>query len=439
MERRRWIVHLSGPLSGCNPSQRRLWRDEFKRLCPDMQTIDPSEWADEWDFSRDLRAVAACDVVVANMWKESIGTTIEIMQARARGRPVVLIDPNHLDHAILRGLVAPEKPVHSVKESAVRVRALVQELGGFSIVKRDGSSEAFDRDKLMRSLKLACAECGVDDLEFPNQMLGPVIDSLRGTAANRVVSTADIKNAVFAQIDSLVGETEDRKAVGELAARVRRAWEKRESYKQGDTYLDVLHDENDDLRAKVRELGTLVARLHQEIADRDTRLTELDRRPETPVAPPPATLFEALRRVERDYAEAITVHPRALKSAKDSPFQDVDKAHTALRLLARYARERLEATSTPGCRPPGAREWFKQHREEAPWLGYAPHESKTSTTMWADERTLEHAGESLLIEQHLRIGKGSPADLLRIHFAIHQASGQVVIGHCGRHLTNTRS
>ena len=60
-------------------------------------------------------------------------------------------------------------------------------------------------------------------------------------------------------------------------------------------------------------------------------------------------------------------------------------------------------------------------------------------TMWAVERTVEHAGESLLIEQHLRIGKGGPADLLRIHFAIHQATGQVVIGHCGRHLTNTKS
>lgn len=439
MERKRSTVHLSGPLSGCNSQQRRLWRDEFKRLCPDMLTIDPSEWGEEWDFSRDLRAVAACDVMVANMWKESIGTTIEIMQARARGRPVVLIDPNHFAHTILRGLVAPEKPVHSVKEAAARVRVLVQELGGFSIVKRNGSSESFDRDKLMRSLKLACAESGVDDLEFPNQILGPVVDSLHRAAATRVVSTGDIKNAVFAQIDSLAGETEDRKAVGELAARVRRAWEKRESYKQGDAYLDVLHDENDDLRARVRESGTLVSQLHQQIAERDARLTELDRRPETPVSPPPATLFEALRRAERDYPEAITVHPRALKSAKDSPFQDVEKANTALQLLARYARERLEATCTPGCRPLGAKEWFRQHRDEAPWLGYAPHESKTSMSMWAVERTVDHAGETLLIEQHLRIGKGSPADLLRVHFAIHQASGQVVIGHCGRHLTNTKS
>jgi hypothetical protein len=439
MERKRYTVHLSGPLHGCNPRQRRLWRDEFTKLCPDMQIIDPSGRADAWDFSRDLRAVATCDVVVANMWKESIGTTIEIMQARALGRPVVLVDPNHLDHTILRGLVAPEKPVHSVKEAASRVRVLMRELAGFSVVKKDGSSESFERDKLMRGLKLACIEAGVDDLEFPNQILGPVVVSLRKEAATRVVNTGDIKNAVFAQIDSLAVETEGRKAVGELAVRVRRAWEKQESRKQGDTYLDVLHDDNDDLRARVRELGILVSQLHQEIADRDARLTELDRRPGAPVAPPPATLLEALRRVERDYADAIAVHPRALKSAKDCPFQDADRANTALRLLARYARERLEATSSPGCRPLGAKEWFRQHREEAPWLGYAPHESKTSMSMWAGERTVDFAGETLLVEQHLRIGKGGPSDLLRIHFAIHQATGQVVIGHCGRHLTNTKS
>lgn len=439
MERRRYTVHLSGPLSGCNTQQRRLWRDEFKRLCPDMETIDPSGWDDGWDFSRDLRAVASCDVVVANMWKESIGTTIEIMQARARGRPVVLIDPNHLEHAILRGLVAPEKPVHSVKEAAARVRTLVQELGGFSVAKKDGSLEAFDRDKLMRALRLACAEAGVDDLEFPNQILGPVADSLRKQAANRVLSTGDIKNVVFAQIDRLAAGSEDHKAVGESASRIRRAWDKRESYKQGDTYLDGLHTENDDLRVRVRDLGALVSELHQQIADRDALLTELDRRPPTPVTPPPTTLFEALCRLERDYVEAVAVHPRALKSAKDSPFQDIAKADTALQLLARYARERLKAAGTPGDRPQGAKEWFRQHREEAPWLGYAAHESATSISMWAVERTVEHAGESLLMEQHLRIGKGGPADLLRIHFAIHQGSGQLVIGHCGRHLTNTKS
>ncbi|MHB9150629.1 MAG: hypothetical protein ACYC33_11265 [Thermoleophilia bacterium] len=115
-ETRPYTVLLSGPLSGCNERQRRLWRDEFKRSCRRAETIDPSEWGDEWDFTRDLAAISVCDVLVANMWKESIGTTLEVMHARSRGKPVVLIDSNHLEHNILRGLIAPEKPVGTVKE-----------------------------------------------------------------------------------------------------------------------------------------------------------------------------------------------------------------------------------------------------------------------------------------------------------------------------------
>lgn len=439
MEGKRYTVHLAGPLSGCNERQRRLWRDEFKKYCPDFGTIDPSEWGDEWDFSRDLRAVAACDVVVANMWKESIGTTLEIMHARSRGKPVVLVDPNHLEHAILRGLVAPEKPVHTVKEAAARVRRLVSEMGVFNVQKKDGVLEPFDRDKLMRAIKLACAEAGVDDLEFPNQIIGLVVGKLRQAAESRVITTDDVRKGVFAALDTLAEAAVDRKTVGESAGRVKRAWVRREQYKEGDAFFAGLADANAALRAQVDQLETLVAELQHEIAERDARLTEMERSPAPAPVLPPETLLAALQRVEREYADALAVHPRAVKSAKESPFQDIAKAHTALLLLARYARERLEAATTPCARPVGAREWFKQHQEEAPWLDYAAHESRTTKTMWADERTIEHEGETLLIEQHLRVGRGSARDLLRIHFAVHQGSGQVVVGHCGKHLRNTKT
>ncbi len=111
-------IHLSGPLSGCNEPQRRLWRAEFKKLCHEFDYSDPADWADYWDFSRGLRAVEECDLVVANMWKESIGTTLEIMRARSRGRPVILVDPNHLENKVLEGLVAPEKPVPDLRKAA---------------------------------------------------------------------------------------------------------------------------------------------------------------------------------------------------------------------------------------------------------------------------------------------------------------------------------
>jgi len=38
----------------------------------------------------------ACDVLVADMWKESIGSNLSIIRARQQGKQVILLDPNHV-------------------------------------------------------------------------------------------------------------------------------------------------------------------------------------------------------------------------------------------------------------------------------------------------------------------------------------------------------
>ncbi len=292
---RRYRVHLSGPLSGCNEHQRRLWRDDFARSCRLAEPIDPSEWGDEWDFTRDLAAISTCDVLVANMWKESIGTTLEIMHARSRGKPVVLIDQNDLEHSILGGLVAPEKPVSTVKEAAARVDEILKDLDGFNVQKRDGTLEPFDRDKLARAIRLACAEAGVDDLEFPNQLIGPVVAALsRRDDAGEMITTERIRLVAFGELDRLGTSGSGKKAVAEVASRVKAGWQRRERYKQGDGFFHELEAENATLRARVGELTRLCEELQSELAERNAVLTEVGRRPESPPPPAPTSLQEAL-------------------------------------------------------------------------------------------------------------------------------------------------
>ena len=226
-------IHLSGPLAGCNESQRTRWRAEFKRLCHGYECIDPSEWGADWDFSRDLDAVDRCDVLVANMWKESIGTTLEIMHARSRGKPVVLLDPNFLDHPILAGLIAPEKPVRTVAEAAQRVKALISAWGTFQIEKKDGSLEPFVQEKLVRAVKLACADAGVNDLEFPNQVVRATVEALRPASRTRVVTTDEVRREVLGALDTVAPTTEGRRLTKVRAEAVKAAWLRREQYKSG--------------------------------------------------------------------------------------------------------------------------------------------------------------------------------------------------------------
>ena len=432
-------IHLSGPLAGCNESQRTRWRAEFKRLCHGYECIDPSEWGADWDFSRDLDAVDRCDVLVANMWKESIGTTLEIMHARSRGKPVVLLDPNFLDHPILAGLIAPEKPVRTVAEAARRVKALISAWGTFEIEKKDGSLELFVQEKLVRAVRLACADAGVNDLEFPNQVVRATVEALRpgesdaGRHHRRGASRGPGRPGHGGSDDrgQAPHQGPGRGSEGRLAAaravQERRCGGRRPGRREGSSR---------GARARTRAGNE---GLQRGLGESDRRLRALERRPDPAPAAAPATLFEAVGRLAREYANAIVVHPRALRSAKESPYRDIERAWTALDLLGRYARSRLEAATGVGHQFLGASEWFRDRRDEAPWLTYKPHESQTSKSMWDGERTVEWEDEQLLIEQHLCVGTGSAADLLRVHFAVHQGTGVVVVGHCGKHLTNTLS
>jgi hypothetical protein len=70
---------------------------------------------------------------------------------------------------------------------------------------------------------------------------------------------------------------------------------------------------------------------------------------------------------------------------------------------------------------------------------YAPRESQTieNHTQARRARTFSYRGKTVEMWQHLKIGaKDSENRTLRIHFCWDDELGQVVIGHCGKHLYN---
>lgn len=100
-------VYLAGPMHGCGDVQALEWRglaaDRLWRAGIDV--IDPSEIGDyrgrEDDVdpamvvSADLEAIASCDMVLANCWRPSYGTAMEIAIAkREHGIDVVAIVPD---------------------------------------------------------------------------------------------------------------------------------------------------------------------------------------------------------------------------------------------------------------------------------------------------------------------------------------------------------
>jgi nucleoside 2-deoxyribosyltransferase len=425
-------VYLAGPLSGCNETQKTKWRRAFKKECErhgcDFDLATPESWPADWDFTRDMEAIDDCDILVANMWKESIGTTLEIMHARSRGKPVVLIDPNHLESKILGGLIAPERPVESIGAAVEATAAANKTLGKFFIEKRDQVLEDFDRNKLMRSIKLACAEARINDFEFPNQIIGPVVDALRKASDKRVVTTADIRTTVFRELDRLAAELEKRSTKANIALQVKEAWLRRETYKQGDKALDEALLQRLEAEGRIGKLEAEKDDLLATLKAQEAELTQLRRGREAKSEDAPTDLTDALRRLDSDFKHCLEVHERAFESAKQAPYTEVTKASEALQLLGRYAAERHVARLLSEDFL-GASEWFKQRVAEVPGLEYAAKDSKDHQ----DQTRVIHAGVKLLADQHLCLGDSwHPERCLRIHFAT--SGDRVVIVWCGRHL-----
>jgi nucleoside 2-deoxyribosyltransferase len=89
-------VYLAGPVSNCNDNQRTKWREAIKAKLWQFghKTKDPTDHGKDWTPLVEMVDIDSSDVVIANLWRESIGTVVVIVQARRKGKPVILIDQN---------------------------------------------------------------------------------------------------------------------------------------------------------------------------------------------------------------------------------------------------------------------------------------------------------------------------------------------------------
>jgi len=100
------IVYLAGPIDQCNDTEMNGWRQtatDVLSACG-AQVIDPTQRDfRESDIEEvyqeivegDLAEIARADVLLANAWKKSVGTSMEIWEAHRReDTTTVVVTPN---------------------------------------------------------------------------------------------------------------------------------------------------------------------------------------------------------------------------------------------------------------------------------------------------------------------------------------------------------
>lgn len=266
------VVYLAGPISNCNEKQKLGWRKTIKSQLDQLghTHIDPTEHTQNWSPFEEMVEIDTSDVVIANIWKESIGTVVGIIQALRRGKPVILIDSNYLDSSVLKTFVGENFIVRGLDQAIHKLQKdIVPSLASnVAVRKRDGSLQGFTFAKLRRSLITVCARVQINDAVLPDLVASGVRDRIRQIAKDGEVRTDQIEKLVFEQFDLLISSTDKLygEDLNEQAVRMKAEWELQHWRKNDELALDELGSTLDEHLSKISLLEGRNAELTSERA-----------------------------------------------------------------------------------------------------------------------------------------------------------------------------
>jgi len=128
---------------------------------------------------------------------------------------------------------------------------------------------------------------------------------------------------------------------------------------------------------------------------------------------------------------SVRILPSAFDSADASPFHDPPAVYAAFEALDELSKELRQGESLGR----SVEDWLRDRG-----VDYSPHESATAMGRWGNERRFRDGDLIRTIQGHLKFGAdGDPRYCLRIYTEWDGAAEEWVVGHVGRHLTNTQS
>jgi hypothetical protein len=380
------------------------------------------------------------DFVIANLWKESIGTVLGIVQAANAGKPVILVDPNYLNSHALLDIVGANNVVHTL-DAAMQVleREVVPMLEmDVQVIKRKGTLEPFKRKKLQNKLNACCTDLGIEGSPLPVIVSHRVQSRIRtASGASGKIDASRIVEFVFEELAKVVTETDGRykQELEDHATRLKDEWGHQNQIKDDRRALEELSRKELEIRTELRRVidENRALRAHMETIKASGQVG-------LPFQSGFSTVSEAVKAAAISFTDVLVFDDgeKAFRSAEECPFNRPDEVYTALDLLAQYADFRRTNHPSTGARirPTGLKEWLK---EKGSPTEYASSESKStrSNGKLLKERTVQYRGKPVEVLKYLKIGAGNANEGSRIHFELLSEAEdfKILIGHVGRHLS----
>ncbi len=146
-----------------------------------------------------------------------------------------------------------------------------------------------------------------------------------------------------------------------------------------------------------------------------------------------SNVLEATRAAAAEFDENLLFLDSAFDAAKNSPFQRPERVYEALQAIDEVCsewRQSLESGSSMGT-------WESAFERRG--FDYKNEISQTTRTKYGHEYTFVYEGHKRLFEKHITEGAKQAHKCFSIHMYRDEDARKVVIGHVGRHLTNTKT
>jgi len=125
------IVYLCGPINGCSDAEAKDWR-EFAKANLTTGTLDPmardyrgrerEPGIDKEIVENDKIDIDNSDILLVNYVKPSVGTSMEILYAWERKKPIILVcEKDAVLSPWLTYHVGENNIVHSMREACIKI------------------------------------------------------------------------------------------------------------------------------------------------------------------------------------------------------------------------------------------------------------------------------------------------------------------------------
>ncbi len=209
---------------------------------------------------------------------------------------------------------------------------------------------------------------------------------------------------------------------GQILTELERAWDD----------IEQLKLERDEARNQAAELSRELESYKEALID--YKGSRNNGTPGDSHAPPPRSpltaVGEAATRAAADFCGTLIFLPSGLESALQSPYRWPDRVYSLFRALDELTR-RWQQSGSIGTG------WHAALKPKG--FDYAEFISPTAKGKFGEEYTFQYEGNPVLFEHHVTIGARSADTCISVHWFRDEAKKRLVIGWCGRHLSNTQS